>query len=310
MDITRRDALQVASAAGAAALLVQPAAADTPVEKPLRFVHLTDMHIPADGRGTRGFTAALEAVAKIDPAPQFMITGGDHVMETFKVPRDEAVAQWTLYNRLLAAGTKLPIHAVMGNHDVWAWGMIDKTLELNASYGKAMALEQLRMKAPYYAFDAGNWHFIILDSTARRELDYVAQLDPKQLEWLKAELAATPKDKHICIVSHIPILAACVFFDGERLKGDYWHVPDRWMHRDAAALIALFRQHNVRLLISGHIHLYDQVHYNGLDFVCNGSVCGNWWKGPYHETPEGFGIFDLHADGRFTHKYETFAWKA
>jgi 3',5'-cyclic AMP phosphodiesterase CpdA len=311
MEITRRTAIQVATAAGAAAVLAPAGDAETPAEKPLRFVHLTDMHIPEDGRGTRGFTAALEAIAAIRPAPDFLITGGDHVMETFKVEHDKAAAQWKLYNQLLATGTSLRIYPVIGNHDVWAWGFDGDPHKGHASYGKAMAMDQLQMKMPYYAFGADQWRIIVLDSTHRREQGgYVARIDAVQLEWLKAELAAVPKGSHICIVSHIPVLAACVFFDGKRLQPDQWQVPDQWMHRDAAELIALFRQHNVRLLVSGHIHLYDQVIYNGMTFICDGSVCANWWKGPYHETAEGFGVFDLYPDGRFTHEYRTFAWKA
>src|SRR6476661_10498684 len=118
MTITRRTAIQVASTAGAAALLAQPTHAETPAEKPLRFAHMTDMHIPADGRGTRGFTAALQALAAVSPAPDFLITGGDHVMETFKAEHDSTLAQWKLYNQLMAAGTSLRIYPVIGNHDV------------------------------------------------------------------------------------------------------------------------------------------------------------------------------------------------
>lgn len=82
------------------------------------------------------------------------------------------------------------------------------------------------------------------------------------------------------------------------------------MHRDSAQLIALLRQHDVRLLLSGHIHLYDQVVYNNLTFICDGAVCAKWWLGPHIETREGFGVFDLYADGRFDHSYKTFGWKA
>ena len=45
-------------------------------------------------------------------------------------------------------------------------------------------------------------------------------------------------------------------------------------------------------------------------FICDGAVCGNWWKGVYHHCPEGYGILDLHPDGRFEHQYVTYGWNA
>ena len=302
--------IQAASAVGAGILLRQTIMADKPEDKPLRFVHLTDMHVAADGPGPAGFAAALAAVGRLDPPPQFIITGGDHVMETLDCPREKALAQWSAYHKTLTAGTNLRIYPVLGNHDIWGWGLKDPAAQTAPAYGKQMALDQLALRRAYYSFDAASWHFIVLDSQTRRGNGYYAALDPAQLEWLRADLAALAKHHHICILSHIPILAACVFFDGERLRPDSWHVPDAWMHRDAPDLLALLRTHPVRLAISGHIHLLDRVAYNGLTFICDGAVSGNWWKGPYHETPEGFGVFDLCPDGRFTHSYVDFGWKA
>lgn len=308
--ITRRNLIQAASAAGAAALLGRGASAQAAAETPLRFVHLTDMHVPLDGRREAGFTAALGAVAKLDPQPQFIITGGDHVMEAFNRPLPEVAAQWALYRRTLEAGTKLRVYPVLGNHDIWGWGIDDKSLEAQPGYGKALALEQLGLKKSYYSFDVGAWHFVMLDSLSRRGNGYFGALDAAQWEWLIGDLKSVARGRQICVVSHLPILAACVFFDGERIRPDHWQVPDAWMHRDAAELLELFRAHVVRLCISGHIHLHDVVEYDGIKFVCDGAVCGNWWKGSYHETPEGFGIFDLYADGRCMHEYKTFGWKA
>src|SRR5439155_11144233 len=115
----------------------------------------------------------------------------------------------------------------------------------------------------------------------------------------------------VIVFSHIPILAVCVFFDGpERLGEKGWNVPDSWMHRDTRELLDLFAQHNVRLLVSGHIHLVDRADYRGMTFICDGAVSGNWWKGPLQQFPEGYGILDLWPDGRFEHRYLSYGWKA
>jgi len=203
----------------------------------------------------------------------------------------------------------VPWKAVLGNHDIWAWG-IENFDEKTTGYGKASALDHLQMKQPYYSFDAGGWHFVILDSMSRRQHGYLGQIDPQQLEWLQGDLAAVAPTTPTILFSHIPILAACVFFDGKRLQENDWTVPDGWMHRDAIELVALLSQRKVKLAVSGHIHLVDRVDYNGVTFICDGAVCGNWWKGSYHECPEGYGVLDLYPDGRFEHKYVTYGWKA
>jgi 3',5'-cyclic AMP phosphodiesterase CpdA len=306
--------LQAASVAGAGMLLGQKLKAqptgEKVAEKPLRFVHLTDMHVPAEGKQPEGYAACLAAVRALQPPADFMITGGDHVMETLGCTKEQALAQWKTYKREMAAGNSLKVYPVLGNHDIWGWSVADKTLEKDALYGKALALDQLGLKLPYYSFDVAKWHFIVLDSMVRKEPKYAAMLDRPQVEWLKSDLAAVAKDRRICVISHIPLLAACVFYwGGNRPAADHWEVSERLLHRDSFELTELLRQYPVRLLISGHIHLYDQIVYNGLTFVCDGAVSGKWWLGPYLQTHEGFGIFDLYSDGRFEHTYQAFEWK-
>jgi hypothetical protein len=128
------------------------------------------------------------------------------------------------------------------------------------------------------------------------------------LHWLKNELNSIPSFKPVLIVSHIPILAACIFFDGKRFENNQWNVPGRWMHEDAYELKNLFLKHpNVKLAISGHIHLLDKVEYNGVTYCCNGAVSGAWWAGNYQQTKPGYAIIDLYADGRFTNQYTPYA---
>ena len=115
------------------------------------------------------------------------------------------------------------------------------------------------------------------------------------------------------IFSHIPIFSLLPIFNNQNLDTGPREnlIIDRSdMLTDYHRLKELFKKHrNVKACLSGHIHLYDQVLYNGLHFVCDGAVSAKWWLGPHHDTREGFGVFDLHADGRFTHTYKTFDWK-
>jgi len=81
------------------------------------------------------------------------------------------------------------------------------------------------------------------------------------------------------------------------------------MHTDAARLVALFDQHpNIRLCMSGHIHLYEQVLYNGVTYISNGAVSGNWWKGTRYRTENGYAIVNLYDDGSFENEYIPYGW--
>ncbi|MEX2092204.1 MAG: hypothetical protein WD971_05980, partial [Pirellulales bacterium] len=73
----------------------------------------------------------------------------------------------------------------------------------------------------------------------------------------------------------------------------------------------LFAKHpNVKLCISGHLHLLDRVDYNGVTYLCNGAVSGNWWGGRHKDCDEGYAVVDLYDDGTFEHEYVKYGWKA
>jgi hypothetical protein len=52
------------------------------------------------------------------------------------------------------------------------------------------------------------------------------------------------------------------------------------------------------------MHLLDRVEYNGVTYLCNGAVSGNWWKTEMHEqTKAGYALFDLYDDGTVERTY-------
>ena len=135
-------------------------------------------------------------------------------------------------------------------------------------------------------------------------------LSAEQFAWLQQDLEAH-KNMHICLISHIPILSIATFLDGDNEKGGHWSLPDEWMHIDARRMKDLFLKYpNVHLCISGHMHMVDRVLYNSVTYICDGAVCGAWWKGKNFEFSEGYGIFDLFDDGTFEHEYINYGWKA
>jgi Icc protein len=314
IGISRRNALRGAVALSGLAVLSCSVESIAALTKPgaLRFAHMTDMHLKPEAQHGEGYAMALRSLAKLDPQPQFIITGGDHVMETLASTKQRAIVQWDLYDKVLAESTKLKTYPLIGNHDVWAWSAKVPVPEETPGYGKALALDRLHLAKGYYAFDAGGWRFIILDNVAHKPGGYYGNLDAEQTEWFKGELSAAGTTKPVIVISHIPIFGACplLFAYGDGGPKTFWHVGDNLLHHDAKSVMNLFKGHNVPLAVSGHIHLLERLKYLDVTYICDGSICGDWWGGPFQEIAEGYGVFDLWPDGTFEHQYITYGWKA
>lgn len=308
----RKTFLLSGAAAAAGSLLPQSGAAEEVNRKPLRFAHLTDMHLKPGIIPEQGVTKALHHVQGLKKPVEFIINGGDAIMDALQADKPKTQAQWDILKATLRRDNSLPLHHVIGNHDVWGWFVKDNKPETDNLYGKVWAVETLEMKNRYYSFTKGAWHFIVLDSTQLNPAGgYIAQLDTEQLEWLQQELKAVPAEKFICFVSHIPLLSICagLFFDKTEPNGDLL-VKRNLMHTDFFTLKKIFGPYpNIRVCISGHIHLQEEIEYLGIKYYCNGAVSGNWWNGAFQEFEPAYAIMELFDDGqsrRTMVKYQAF----
>jgi len=285
----------------------QPAKSGS-AKRVLRVANLTDIHIRPDKIAEYGMAAALNAVNAMKDKPDFVINGGDSIMNAAVLTKGNIQNQWDTFNSILKNDNSLPIHHCLGNHDLFGWLLpsADKT------ENKKWALDEYKMQSRYYSFAQNGWKFIVLDSIHARESvpGYFGKLDDEQMDWLKQELKNTTVETNICIVSHIPILAICCLFDGGILNSDHRKVSDNNMHADADALVELFyRYPNVRACLSGHIHLIDYVNYLGIEFFCNGAVAGSWWKGDHQHFAPSFSVLNFFEDGTVTREVEYYKWK-
>ncbi|SMO37352.1 metallophosphoesterase family protein [Fodinibius sediminis] len=273
----------------------------------LRIAHITDVHLSNNTddkyRSAKGLEQCLHHLQGQQDPPDIIFNGGDAINDALGTSRSKVKAQWDLWHRILQQENGLPVIDCIGNHDVWGEGAMDDPL-----YGKKWAMEAMELDQRYYSFDRAGWHFIVLDSTHSINGDwYTARLDEEQFAWLKKELSATPEDTPVMVLSHIPIVCAAAYFDGNNEESGDWEVPGAWMHIDARRIVELFCRHlNVQLCLSGHIHLLDRVDYNDVTYYCNGAVSGNWWNGNYHQTPPGYAMVNLYEDGSFDREYITY----
>lgn len=308
----RKTFLQTSAAVIGGSLLPSLSFADSPLnseikKRPIRFAHLTDIHIKPGIIPETGMAKALQHVQQLNPKADFIINGGDFIMDALEADKAKTQTQWDLAKNILKKENSLPVYHTIGNHDVWGWfikndppaGQAGKP-DNDRLYGKVWAVEMLEMKKRFYSFSKGNWHFIVLDSTQLNPAGgYIGKLDAEQLDWLQQELKNVPANKFICIVSHIPILSICsgLFFDKTEANGDLL-IKRNLMHTDFLELKKIFINYpNIKACISGHIHLQDELEYLGIKYYCNGAVSGNWWSGSFQEFAPAYAVMELFDDG-------------
>lgn len=278
----------------------------------LRVAHLTDLHVQPERRAGEGMAACLAHVNALADKPDLILTGGDLVMDTAEQGEARTALQWELFTKTLRDHNGIAVEHCLGNHDFW--GMNKKksaTTGEERNYGKKRALEALGLAARYRSFDRAGWHVVVLDSVMHEGDGYIGRLDEEQWEWLKGDLAATPADRPVLVVTHIPILSVPAALVEPHKETGKREISRSWVLTDAKRVVGLFAKHrNVKACLSGHIHEIDRIEYQGVAYICDGAVSGNWWKGRHKECDEGYGIVDLFADGTFEHRYVTYGWKA
>jgi len=285
----------------AAAIPIATSAAEKKKNK-FTIAFISDIHVKPSEVAEAGMAKALQNVNQLKPQPDFIINGGDAIMDALAATKEKTKAQWDLFNKIMAAENKLPVKYCIGNHDIWAWQLKDAD-KTDSLYGKGWWLQQTGYEKTYYSHTHHNWHFIFLDSVQENNGGYIALMDDEQFKWLENELEHN-KEKFICIISHIPIMAFCsaMFFNDMLPNGD-WKLSRALLHTDARKIKALFKKYpNIKTCLSGHIHLQDEVEYIGIKYYCNGAISGNWWNGAFQDFAPAYALFDFYNDGSVERK--------
>lgn len=184
---------------------------NTSPQRVLRIAHLTDIHLEHGKGAPQGLAKCLNHLQNLEVKPDIIFNGGDTIDDALMHSKTHIKSQWELFHSVMKNECCLTIEHCIGNHDVW--GLL--TEKHDPLYGKQFALEQMQLEKTYRSFNKNGWHFIILDSTHERAAGiwYTAKLGHEQMEWLEQDLAQTPSDIPVMILSHIPILSSTVFFD-------------------------------------------------------------------------------------------------
>jgi Icc protein len=292
----RRKFLTLAGAASVAGSLVA-----APVPESFTFLFVTDCHLQPELNGVLGTDMAFKHARQVKA--DFAIQGGDHVFDAGAVSKSRAVQLYDLYGKT-EQDLGLKVHHTLGNHDLFGTSTADAAAT-DPLYGRKIYEE--RFGKTYYSFDHKGHHFVVLDSIGLTpDHAFEGRIEPDQIAWLRADLAALPPKTPVIVVSHIPLMTAYrSHFEPPTtpFAHNFFAVVNAW------EIIPLLEGYNVLGVLQGHTHINETIWWKGMPFITSGAVCGNWWKGAHVGIPEGYTVVTV-AKGKLETRYETYGFKA
>lgn len=305
--LSRRHFLTGAASLTGGAYFLNDAQAEPAAPKPFSFVFFTDPHVQPEQGAVEGVKMAFAKVNALEQKPEFVITGGDLIMDALEVGIDRVETQWKLWDECLKT-LEAPSYHTVGNHDVAGWSPKAMIKPGESAYGKAVFADRYGQGKTYRSFDHGGWHFIILDSIGldKASNDYMGWIDDDQLAWLQADLEKTGKQTPIILVTHIPFYSVW----HQVILGPKVNIGGKALVNNVHEFRKILGQYNLKLVLSGHGHISERIQFDQVVYLQGGAVCGMWWKGPVHGNPEGFLQVECRPDGTFSDRYISYGWKA
>jgi len=272
-------------------------------EKDFSFVFMTDIHVQWKRQANEGLTAAVNKINTLQP--DFVISGGDLIMDALNVKLSRADSLYNLYLNIVS-NFKMPLYNTLGNHEVFGLNIKSGITEDNHDYGKKLFLRKMNYKQTYRSINHKGWHFIILDGIGfTDDRNYYGYIDSLQIEWLKKDLQGLSKSTPIVISTHIPFVS--IF--SQMRNGPMAAFGPGEVVTNSKQVLDMFDEYNLKLVLQGHLHEVEDIMYKGTHFITGGAVCASWWKGAREGHPEGFVVVDVKGDD-FTWHYQTYGWDA
>lgn len=246
-----------------------------------KFAFFTDMHVHGDSI----LDQVHRRLTSLPPGVELIVSGGDNVdIDNLKTAELPAGEQRLKQLKNLFDRTGKPYHMAIGNHDRLPRGIRNGLNDF--------ALFEKVFGQAYYSFEHKGWKFIVLNSVETRDHQYV--IGEKQLTWLQELVKSTAKDQPLVVISHVPFLS--VYYPV--LEGSYTST-DTFVNQKQ--VFDLFKEHSLKLVLQGHMHLYEEIKVKGVQFITAGAVSGNWWHGTFEGTAPGHLEVEVHG--------KDFSWK-
>jgi 3',5'-cyclic AMP phosphodiesterase CpdA len=265
-------------------------------------VFMTDIHLQYENNAVEGFKQALDTVNKLNP--DFIITGGDLIMDALGQSFGRADSLYNLFQETIK-NTDIPVYNTMGNHEIYGIYRNRSGADTsNPEYGEKMF--EKRIGPSYYSYTHKGWKFMILNSIEDTKKDrYIGLIDADQMSWIKEELQKTDAGTPIVLSTHIPLITAM----NQRYIGSTVPADSGTVVYNSKEVLDLFADHNLKLVLQGHLHTIEDIHIDGIHFITGGAVSSGWWRGLHRGFEEGFVHLTFGTDD-FSWKYVDYGWEA
>ncbi len=304
--ITRRSFLRKLFTGMSLTVLGSPKRGAWPVSRSkrgsVRLVFYTDVHARTEWNTPLAIARAADAINA--RGPDLVIAGGDLITEGFESSPARVAPRWDVYMKMHRA-VKGDVYPVIGNHDLVAALPRDGTPR--AEDPRSIYRDLMGLERTYYSFDAVGYHFVMLDSIqiTGDELAYQGLIWPEELEWLRQNLSRVPHGTPIVVATHMPLLS--VFHAA--IRGLTLGAERNRVVVNNLDVLRVLEDHNVVLVLQGHLHAKELVMWRETTFIVGGAICGKWWRGPWYGTKEGFNVITL-TGNRVGWEYVDYGWEA
>ena len=269
-------------------------------EQEFSFLFMTDIHVQPERQAMEGFEMAIEKANALKP--DFVITGGDLIMDALVQPESRADSLYDIYVDL-AKNFTMPVYNTIGNHEMFGVYESSGVRPDHPAFGKKMFEDKIGKT--YNAFTYKGWRFYTLNSIGIAEdRTYFGHIDKEQIEWLKNDLQQVDKNTPICISVHIPFYT----IQTQILTGPLAPNTMGGVITNGEEVLKVFKDYKLKLVLQGHLHFLEDLYANGVHFITGGAVCAKWWEGPRNGMEEGF--LQIHVNGdHFTWEYIDYGWE-
>jgi Icc protein len=273
----------------------------TPNQQSFRFVFMTDIHVQPERNAAQGFQSAIQRVNEL--RPDFVLTGGDLVMDALGQSYQRSTELYDLYLKLIQ-NFNMPVYNTMGNHEVFGLYLESGIDPSHPEYGKTMYKNRMKYQQTYYSFDHKRWHFIVLDAIGfKPNRRYFGYVDENQLSWLEQDLSRVDISTPIVVSLHIPLTSVYA----QMVDSSTAPLDSAAVVVNAKQVLEKFSGHNLRLVLQGHLHMVEEIIFRDTHYITGGAVSAAWWTGPRDGFEEGFLVIDTRGSN-FTWRYEDYGW--
>ncbi len=251
-----------------------------------KLLFLTDLHASPERDIPQRIQAIADKLKEWRGTP--WLAGGDLISGGFWSSAGTMEAHWKLLRPVIDA-LGAPLMATAGNHDL---------VGARPQQGQASAnpwsefQEHLGDAASLRVTESMGWKFFSVDSVfphIEEDPGYEGRVQQNHLDALREELARTDRKQPLLLMTHMPLLT--VRFQAD--KGAALAPPKARVLINNVEVLDLFREHSLKLVLQGHLHVFEQIHWRGIQIVTGGALCGRWWGGAHLGTAAGFCEIEL-----------------